>query len=464
MNESENPPAMKSRSDLTSYTCPGELYSISRGIHLARLAAFYSKCRECEHRFDAGSVVSWEQEESSTANKPTARSSLISEESVRGVYLNELDRNRAILWGESLAAYLWDQQPMIASRAVRDKFQIIAPAKTDSTMELTGPVVVVGFDERPSSPDIVTGVVLGLRRMGCVVVDLAQTSLPVVAFGVHSSNAAAGLFVTGAGCDPSVTGFEIMMRDGRPLPYEGLLQLEQSVKQGVGRQTRQIGAHKPHQILSDYIENLQPYFHALRPLRVVCGSSTRQMPRVLDRLFARLPCTLTHVALPTRKRDLFDGSDVDLQRVAGVVVEDQYHLGIVFDEDGRRAAFVTDVGRLASPHEVARMVIEMALRQQQNAEFVVSTSWLKDVKQWLTGRNAKVVDGTESVTSLVQKLLGCSGALALSADGRIWFRHSYLVCDALLIFAYLLQALSLSDASFSDVIARVSVNGADHRE
>jgi phosphomannomutase len=344
---------------------------------------------------------------------------------------------------------------------VRDKYQIIAPAKVESATEFTGPVVVVGFDERPSSPDIVTGVVLGLRRMGCVVVDLAQTSLPVVAFGVHFNNAAAGLFVTGAGCDPSVTGFEIMTRDGRPFPNEGLLQLEQSAKQGVGRQTRQIGAHKPHQILSDYIENLQPYFHALRPLRIVCGSSTRQMPRVLDRLFARLPCTLTHVVLPTRKRDLFDGSDIDLQRVANVVVEEQHHLGIVFDEDGRRAAFVTDIGRLASPREVARMVIEIALHQQRSGNFVVSTSWLKDVEQWLAGRNAKVINGAESVIDLVQSLAEQQGCLALSADGRIWFRHSYPACDALIVFAYLLQALSLSDAPFSDVIARVSVDMAE---
>jgi hypothetical protein len=31
------------------FRCPGEQYDISRPVHLARLAAFYSKCRDCPH-------------------------------------------------------------------------------------------------------------------------------------------------------------------------------------------------------------------------------------------------------------------------------------------------------------------------------------------------------------------------------------------------------------------------------
>ena len=106
----------------------------------------------------------------------------------------------------------------------------------------------------------------------------------------------------------------------------------------------------------------------------------------------------------------------------------------------------------------ARMTIEIALRQNPNAEFVVSKSWLKEVEKWLLGRNAKVIDGTECVTDLVQKLIKRQGMLALSADGRIWFRQPYPACDSLIVFAYILQALSLSDAPFSEVLARMNGN------
>jgi phosphomannomutase len=457
MSDSESPRSKPSIPERSSYTCPGELYSIPRGIHLARLAAYYHKCRDCEHRSDAGHVFPSNHDlRRETPQRAATRTSLVTEESVRGVYLNELDRNRALAWGEAFAGLLWEQQPMVASREPTDNAQIVAEECIERNIPAKGPTVVVGFDERTSSPDIVTGAVLGLRRMGCPVIDLGQTALPTLAFNVQSLDAAGGLFVTGAGCNPSMTGFEFFTHGALPISYETLSQLEQAVKTGVGRQTRQIGGHSPRQGQDQYVASLEYHFHALRPLRVVCGSSTRLLRRTLDRLFAKLPCTVTHVELPTRRRDLFDGRDVDLQRVATVVVEGQQHLGMIIDEDGRHAAFITDRGRLVSPREVARLLIEFVQREHHAAEFVVSTSLLSDANHWLDGRNSLAIDGGETINGLVRLMIEKQAIVALSADGRVWFRQEYAACDALLVLACVLQALSLSDTPFSEVVARIS--------
>ncbi len=441
----------------TSYTCPGELYSIPRSIHLARLAAFYPKCCDCQFRSDSGNVLPPVTERTRTIERCAPRLSLLNDESVRGVYLNELDRNRAVRWGEALAAYLWDQQPMIARRPTVDRSQIISGDVVDtSESAMRGPTVLVGFDERASSPDIATGAVLGLRRMGCPVIDLGQTSYPAFAFKVHELDTAAGLYVTGAGCDSSATGFDFVARGARPFPHDELLKIEAFVAAGVGRQTRQIGGHQPIHGQSRYETSLESHFHALRPLRVVCGTSTRMMPRLLDRLFSKLPCDLTHLPLPHRRRNLFDPRDADLQRIGTAVVEGQQHLGMIIDEDGCHTAFVTDRGRLVTVREVARLLIEFAQRQQLDAKFVVSTSWITDVRQWISGRDATAVDGGESTANLVRILIEQDAVLGLSSDGRIWFGHQYPTCDALLVLANVLQALSLSDAPFSEVVARIS--------
>lgn len=462
MSDSERPSTDIPAPGADSYTCPGELYSIPRAIHLARLAAYYHKCRGCEHRRDVGHFTAHEVEppdEQKPPDKTVAEvhhTSLVTEECVRGTYLNELDRNRALLWGEALAAHLWDQQPMIARKKFIDTSQIVFEPDKAATRSTQGPIVVVGFDERPSSPAIVSGAVLGLRRMGCPVVDLGQTGMPAMAYCVQSIGAAAGLFVTGAGCDSSATGFEFLSPGGMPFSHDNLLKLEHSVQTGVGRQTRQIGTHQPHHGQSAYESSLESHFHALRPLRIVCGSPTRLLTRTLDRLFAKLPCSITHVALPLRRRDLFDSRDVDLQRVAAAVVEGQHHLGVIIDEDGRHVALITDRGRLVGIREIARILVEVVQRDHPLAKFVVATSWLDDVKRWLNHRQAKAIDGGESISTQVQKLIEHEALLALSADGRVWFHHSYPACDALLVIAHVLQALSLSDAPFSEVVARIA--------
>ena len=441
----------------TSYTCPGELYSIPRSIHLARIAAFYSKCRDCEHQCEEGHVTPRTSGPPPEIVRRVIRTSQLTDEAVRGVYLNELDRNRALLWGEAFAASLWEHQPMIARREATDGAQLVTKsAGTQERNILSGPVVVVGFDERPSSPDIVTGIVLGLRRMGCSVVDLGQTSLPVIGFQLQARGASAGLFVTGAGCDPSWTGFDLLDREARPYSFEALSRIERDVQAGVGRQTRRIGSHHPVQEQANYEASLSNHFHALRPLRVVCGSSTRLLPRILDRLFSRLPCELTHVTLPTRKRNLFDPRDVDLQRVAKTVIDGRHHLGLVIDEDGQHVAFVTDSGRLVSSKEVARLLIEIAQRENHQARFVVASSLMGDVTQWLSGRDATAIDGGETAANLVRLLVESDAVLALSSDGRVWFRQNKIACDAILALAKILQALSLSDAPFTEVVARIS--------
>lgn len=440
----------------SSYTCPGEMYSIPRSIHLARLAAFYPKCRDCEHRLETKMFMPRAEEHFQTVQRRATRPSLLTDECVRGVYLNELDRNRALSWGEAVAAYLWDEQPMVVRH---DPDAAVQLALNDSTSKSAsgkrGPTVIVGFDERPSSPDIATGVVLGLRRMGCSVIDLGQTAAPVVAYHVQSLVAAAGLFVTGAGRDPSWTGFDLTASCGRPFPATGLAKLEDYVNQGVSRQTRQIGRHQPLQGLSEYESSLESHFHALRPLRIVCGTATRLMPRVMERAFSRLPCELTHIALPVRRRNLFDIRDADLQKVGRAVVDGQRHLGLVIDEDGRHLVFVTDRGRLVSPREIARLLIEYAQRDHRNARFAVATSWLADVRNWLAGRDATAVDGGESAEQLVGTLVERQAILGLSADGRIWFGHDQPVCDAIVTLAKVLQALSLSDQPMSEVISRI---------
>src|SRR5258708_13730481 len=76
------------------YRCPGEEYDITRSVHLARLAAFYSKCRNCPHAPDAPD--STEAGDSGQFHAPNNdSSSLFTPEGARGRYLNTLSRPTA---------------------------------------------------------------------------------------------------------------------------------------------------------------------------------------------------------------------------------------------------------------------------------------------------------------------------------------------------------------------------------
>ncbi len=96
------------------FRCPGEDYDISRSVHLARVAAFYSKCRDCPHApgGDGLPTVAAECLKSTMDRSPfTAgrHASLFTLEGVRGRYLNELTRALASEIAGAMASCLWDE-------------------------------------------------------------------------------------------------------------------------------------------------------------------------------------------------------------------------------------------------------------------------------------------------------------------------------------------------------------------
>lgn len=457
------------------YCCPGETHAISRSIHLARLSSFYSKCRECPHRGDIGHHSLRTIEPLDTDSCVATRTSLLETDGVRGIYLNELDRTRAANWGAALASVLWDDEPRsgrVGANSVEgtQRRQENTEAGNDGGLvddgpefsscqtptARRGPAVVIAFDERPASPDIVTGVALGLRRMGCQVIDLGQTTTSCFQFAVQHLDAAAGMFVTGAGCDPAWTGFDVVGRGARPWSRgHKLEELEARSLSGVMRPTRAAGSQRTFQSLVPYEAGLWKHFHALRPLHVVCGSATKLLPRIVDRLFAKLPCRVNHVSLPMRRRDLCDQHDSDVRRVASAVISGGQHLGLIIDDDGQQCVFVTERGKLVTTGELARILINFERHEHHRLKIVLTEALTTELSAWLLPLGVEAVTSKKSAASVTTSLVENGARLGAMNDGRVWFGEAYPTCDAIVTLARVLKALSLSDATFGEVVSQM---------
>src|SRR5438046_1875439 len=100
---------------IAEYRCPGEDYTISRAVHLARLAAFYPKCRECPHREiqvtrtlpASGSLCAKDGPELRPVLTALLPRTLFTDEGVRGIYLNEITRHTAAGIAGAFASRLW---------------------------------------------------------------------------------------------------------------------------------------------------------------------------------------------------------------------------------------------------------------------------------------------------------------------------------------------------------------------
>lgn len=439
------------------YICPGEIHPISRAVHLSRLAAFYPACRECPFRTDVGQLPRQAVERIQQTERRVERKSLFTTEGVRGVWLNELMRVRAGEMATAFASALWDAAPV----AVRSDDECAGSRRLR-------PSVVVGHDERPSSPDIVTGVAGALRRMGCQVIDVGLSTRPCLWFAVEHLHAAGGMHVTGSGCEPSWTGLDFVGRRGMPLSKDDserfstdsgdapaewidLREIEKRTTLPASRPTRQAVPHRTFQASIPYEAGFWKHFHALRPLHVICGSGSKLAEQTLERIFASLPCRISFVSLPDRVRRLEEDRDPDVVHLGEAVTTARADLGILIDDDGQRCTLFDERGRRVPHAALARLLGGLALSESPRGTIVAAESLCQELTSVAARFGGQCRRASETVSGIARAMHASQGVFGADAASRCWFRENVPTSDAILTLAKTLSLLSRSDLDFSDV-------------
>lgn len=420
------------------YTCPGERHAISRSVHLARLAAFFPACQACPHRCDTGLLpesvlASWDQ----TTPGRISQVRLIGD-GLRGRYLNDLTRMDAQQWAMVLAAWLWDQRPLRGR--CDDQSAVEAVSETCPV----GPVVVVGYDERTASPDLAIGVVTGLRRMGCQVVDLGQTLKPQWQFAAGQLAADAGMYVTGNGFDAAWTGFDILGPHGVPLDDERLwTKWSIAVTQPVCRPTRTPGTLRTWPVTAAYEATLWRHFHALRPFRIVCGATSPLMEQLLARIFPSTPCECHVVRLPQPREE--DAAAVTANTLRQSLLEHNADLALGFAVDGQTITLMDERGDVVPAAQWLPWLITRTLVEHPDRNVIVMRDAVEQASALSLART--VIDG--GATDFVTELNTDSALCGVDADLRFWWADTTPVCDALVTLAAVLRAASWSGEALS---------------
>ncbi len=429
-----------------TYVCPGEDYSISRAVHLSRLAAFYPKCRECAHRHDTSQLTPQTIEKIDASVQRAERATLFTDQGVRGIYLNELTASKAGEMAGAFASLLWESTPLTLKET--------DSAPVSQLQKRLGPQVVIGHDDRPSSPDLVTGVAKTLRRMGCQVIDIGLVSRPCFWFAVEHLQASAGIHVTGSGCNPAWTGLDFVGAGAIPVERDHLLaSISERYEAGYQRPLRQSAGQRTFHAQAVYEAGLWKHFHALRPLKVCVGCPNRPVRDLIGRLFQKLACKLIPVVTPVRSRSLRDPNDPDNVRMSQTVVQQGAHFGLLIDDDGQTCAAWDERGELVPARRLTLLLAETVLTEARHSHIVVEESAFKELLRPVDRRDGFCATAAPTLWGMAQAMRASNAEFGGGDRGSYWFRETFPTCDAVLTLAKLLQALSRSDAEFSVVLA-----------
>ena len=224
-----------------------------------------------------------------------------------------------------------------------------------------GEKFVVGGDVRHSTPGYLAALGEGLCRAGVDLVDLGTLPTPMVYYAKRRLGAAGCAIVTASHTPPQHNGLQWMIGD-RPPTQQDVRALKRAAEQGSMRRDRR-RATKPRglDISFDYVAWLQETWMDAPPvprpivLDVMHGAWARRARRYLQAIFPHS----VFLAIHDEPDGSFGGRAPDcarlehLEELAEATYRQRAALGIAFDGDGDRVAFVDDEGNPLTAEEAA---------------------------------------------------------------------------------------------------------------
>jgi len=425
------------------YRCPGERHPIDRAIHLGRLAAFYPGCRNCPHREDTGTLSPLQVRQLAELGPPKREGDLLGGEGISGVYYNQLAPAAARKFATSVGVVL----------------------REDASARTHAPVVAVGSDGRTLSAELIAAASEGLRAAGCPMSDVGNVTAGGLVRAIAHFQAEGGLYVGNMAGESHTASLRVWGHAGCPWSAPGKLDAVRTIfERGADRPVRCYAGLQRSAIEEVYLSELQPQFHALRPLAMVLDTSCGPLVKTLARLLSRSACTIIRPSEPephswskpapgkAKRGPAPSHRQFRLELVCRTVRNERAHFGIWIDGDGEAFHLVDERGIAVEPERALLLLARHLLAEIPGSAVVLEQESLPETAETLTRRGARVAFAAATRQAAFAALSASGAILAGGASGRCFLGGDPPAADALRTLSLLLPLLSRTDRTLSEVL------------
>ncbi|MFQ5406144.1 MAG: phosphomannomutase/phosphoglucomutase [Candidatus Micrarchaeia archaeon] len=326
---------------------------------------------------------------------------------VRGVYNEDLDERVAQVTGSAFAEFL-------------------------SKKGVEG-TVFVGADNRASSPALKDAAVLGLQSKNLKLVDLGEVTTGLFHFALSSKNAVGGLMVTASHNPPEYNGFKLYDKN-LPLSRVQMDQVRYLAQNSLFEK-RELEEVEKLDLSQEYVQDVAGKNPLKRGLKVVLDAANGNAGLFAPSIFRKMGCDVVELyctpdsSFPNHPAD--PSKEENVEDLKKKVLEEKADLGIAFDGDGDRTAFVDEQGRFVRADDANIIFARDALSKSRNAAVVydlrLSLAFKEEVER-LGGSAVMTKSGRIAVRS---ELLKNNAVFGGETSGHFYFKENYGYDDAI---------------------------------
>lgn len=318
--------------------------------------------------------------------------------------------------------------------------------------------VVVGRDQRESSPVLFESLVKGIRSMGCNVIDIGFSTTPLFNYSVGRLKTDGGIMITASHNPKEYNGFKLTREKAVPLNEKEISRLGKIVESKNVKEKPKEGNMIEKDLTEDFVKKVVSYADLpKKKLKVVVDTGNGMSGLTVPDVFSKLPLSgkylykkidqtyPNHPANPLEKKNM-----KDLQEK---VVKEKADIGIAFDGDGDRAGFVDEKGKIVNMDLVTALISEYLLKKKRNKGskviYDLRSSWV--VRDAIKNNGGRPIE-TRVGHSFIKRKMNDSGAIfAGETSGHYYFRDFYNCENSIL--AALIVFNNLKRNSFSEVMS-----------
>jgi phosphomannomutase / phosphoglucomutase len=326
------------------------------------------------------------------------------------------------------------------------------------------PLIVIAGDFRTSTPELKQALGAGLQQTGAIVIDAGQGPTPVAYFAARHVNADAVLIVTASHNPATYNGLKLMLNSTPTTPHE-LKRIRDVCEVRDFRHGR--GSGRNIQIHSQYADAMAERWKHLKDTlslpRLILDAGNGAWSEMAPQIFLRLGFDIRCIScvpdgnFPDRSPDC--ASSANLAQLRAVVQEQTPSIGIAWDGDGDRVAFIDEEGEYVTPDEVAillaRAICNSKEADRPDPKVVIDIKHSQVVASAVQECGGRPLLEKTGHAFMRSRMVAEDAALGLDACGHYFFRELHGGDDGLFAALFLLDILRQERVSLAELRRRL---------
>ncbi|TET84308.1 MAG: phosphomannomutase/phosphoglucomutase [Candidatus Nealsonbacteria bacterium] len=349
---------------------------------------------------------------------------------IRGIYPEEINENAAYLIGRAYVKFLDKKNPKI----------------------------VVGRDNRFSSPVLFKNLVSGIINSGANVIDIGLAITPMLYFTVAHFKYDGGVSITASHNLAQYNGFKFVREKAIPISEKtGLKEIKKLALAGKFKIKRK-GKVLRKKVLKEYIAfNLKDFdLEAIKPLKIAIDTANAVPGIVVPEIFKKTNCKIYHLyskldgTFPNHPPSPHE--EENLRGLQRQVLNKKADLGIAFDGDGDRIIFVDEKGKMIPGDLITALLAYLILKENPGEKVLCDVRSSNIVRDAVKEGGGKVVIGRIGHSFIKERMRKENIIFQGELNGHYYLREHYFCEAPFYVIFKILEEISKRDKAISELL------------